>query len=221
MRINVDFDRRVVVPPDESDWAASPQAGVERRMLDRIGGEVARATSLVRYLPGSHFPTHEHGGGEEVFVLAGEFADEHGVYPTGSYLRNPPGTRHAPRSGPGCLLFVKLRQFQPGDAQTVRIDTASAPWQPGPAPGIAVLPLHSHAAERVVLERWSPGSDPGRREYPGGAEILVIEGELGDQQGQYGPLTWLRLPPGASHCPESTDGCLLYCKVGHLPPVLR
>jgi hypothetical protein len=65
--------------------------GVERMMLDRIGDEVARATSLVRYAPNSTFSPHVHGGGEEFFVLEGEFGDEHRTYPAGTYVRNPIG----------------------------------------------------------------------------------------------------------------------------------
>lgn len=67
----------------------------------------ARATSLVRYQPGSHFSAHEHGGGEEILVLDGVFEDEHGYYPAGSYLRNPPGSRHTPGSTEGCVIFVR------------------------------------------------------------------------------------------------------------------
>jgi hypothetical protein len=59
-------------------------------MLDRIGDEVARATSIVRYAPASHFSPHVHDGGEEFLVLEGTFQDEHGDYPVGSYVRNPP-----------------------------------------------------------------------------------------------------------------------------------
>ena len=44
MRVNADFSERVVIRPDKYDWVASPAAGVERMMLDRIGDEVARAT---------------------------------------------------------------------------------------------------------------------------------------------------------------------------------
>jgi len=46
-------------------------AGVQRRKLDRIGEEVARATSLVKYAPKSYFSPHTHGGGEEIFVIDG------------------------------------------------------------------------------------------------------------------------------------------------------
>ena len=68
MEINADFSQRVVVHAAQLPWVPSPMAGVERRMLDRIGDEVARATSIVRYAPGSQFSPHTHGGGEEFLV---------------------------------------------------------------------------------------------------------------------------------------------------------
>jgi anti-sigma factor ChrR (cupin superfamily) len=114
--INADFDRRVVIDTGAQPWITSPEPGVERRPLDRVGGEVARATSLVRYAPGSSFSAHEHGGGEEFLVLEGVFDDEHGRYPAGTYVRNPPGSRHRPFTDDGCVLFVKLRQFAPDDS---------------------------------------------------------------------------------------------------------
>src|SRR5262249_54084446 len=119
MNLNADFSKRAVVHAAAVDWKASPVPGVERRMLDRIGDEVARATSIVRYAPRSYFPPHVHGGGEEFLVLEGEFQDEHGVFPAGSYVRNPPQSRHTPGSTPGCVLFVKLWQFYPADRKHV------------------------------------------------------------------------------------------------------
>jgi anti-sigma factor ChrR (cupin superfamily) len=70
MELNADFSRRAVVHAARLAWTPSPSAGVERRMLDRIGEEVARATSIVRYAPGSRFSAHTHGGGEEFLVLS-------------------------------------------------------------------------------------------------------------------------------------------------------
>jgi anti-sigma factor ChrR (cupin superfamily) len=101
MEINADFSRRVAVHAARLPWVPSPMAGVKRRMLDRIGDEVARATSIVRYAPGSRFSPHTHGGGEEFLVLEGVFQDEHGDFPAGSYVRNPPTSRHSPARGPG------------------------------------------------------------------------------------------------------------------------
>ena len=69
------------------EWIASPAGGVDRKMLDRIGDEKARATSIVRYAADSAFPEHEHPLGEEFYVLEGVFSDEHGDYPAGTYVQ--------------------------------------------------------------------------------------------------------------------------------------
>ena len=79
MRLNANFQERVVLRPEDHQWVPSPMPGVTRMMLDRVGEEVARATSLVRYAPQSQFSPHAHGGGEEFLVLEGVFADEHGA----------------------------------------------------------------------------------------------------------------------------------------------
>ena len=160
MKINADLGQRAVVYSEELPWVASPLPGVDRRMLERDGAEVARATSVVRYAPDSAFDAHAHGGGEEFFVLEGVFSDEHGDFGPGMYVRNPPGSRHTPRSGPGCTILVKLRQMDPDDRQYVRIDTTAAPWQPGPGEGVSVMPLFERGREKVALWRLAPGSAP-------------------------------------------------------------
>ena len=132
MELNADFSKHAVVLPGDVDWVASPLPGVERIMLDRIGDEVARATSIVRYAAGSRFDAHEHARGEEYLVLDGVFSDQDGDHGPGAYVRNPPGTRHAPWSVEGCTIFVKLRQFQEGDGAQVVIDTATADWSDFP-----------------------------------------------------------------------------------------
>ena len=159
MELNADFTRRAVVRASELPWTASPMPGVERRMLDRVGGEVARATSIVRYAPGSAFSAHVHELGEEYLVLEGTFQDEHGDFPVGSYVRNPPGSKHVPASKDGCTILVKLRQFDPDDRAAVHVDTASAGWAAVTgAEGIETVALHEDARETVALERWAPGA---------------------------------------------------------------
>jgi anti-sigma factor ChrR (cupin superfamily) len=69
MELNADFTQRAVVHAASLPWQASPIPGVERRMLDRIGDEVARATTIVRYAPKSQFSPHTHGGGEEFLAI--------------------------------------------------------------------------------------------------------------------------------------------------------
>ena len=146
MKINADLSQRAVVHSEELPWVESPLPGVERRMLERDGEEVARATSVVRYAPNSSFDPHTHGGGEEFFVLDGVFSDEHGDFGPGTYVRNPPGSRHTPGSAKGCTILVKLRQMDPDDQEHVRIDTTTAPWQRGPVEGAAVMPLFERRA---------------------------------------------------------------------------
>jgi quercetin dioxygenase-like cupin family protein len=217
MELNADFSRRVVVHAARLPWVASPMAGVERRMLDRIGDEVARATSIVRYAPGSHFSPHTHGGGEEFFVLEGVFQDEHGEFPAGSYVRNPPTTRHTPGSVPGCILFVKLWQFDLSDRTQVEINTGQMPYRPPTdRPGVELIPLFCDSREEVCLERWAPGAAITMT-VPGGAEVLVLDGGFDDGGDHFEPQSWLRLPPGAVlRATAGAEGCKAWLKTGHL-----
>ena len=216
MNVNADFNARVAIDARNMPWMASPQAGVERKMLDRVGDEVARATSIVRYAPGSVFAPHTHDLGEEFLVLAGTFEDDQGAYPAGTYVRNPPGSRHRPFSTAGCEIFVKLRQFQAGDDARVVIDTSQAAFRPGLVPGLTVLPLHAYGSEHVALVRWAPGTRFQAHTHWGGEEILVLEGTFSDEYGDYPAGSWLRNPHLSRHQPFSDEGCLIYVKVGHL-----
>ncbi len=219
--LNADFTQRVVLPPPTAEsWQPSPEPGVHRHRLDRIGEEVARATSVVRYAPGSRFARHVHGGGEEFLVLDGTFSDEHGEYPAGSYVRNPPGTAHAPFSRDGCTLFVKLWQFAASDTEPVHIDTASTPWRAGLVPGLSVMPLHEFEGVSTALVRWAPHTRFNPHSHPGGEEILVLQGVFRDEQGEYPTGTWLRSPRWSRHTPYTGgEGALIYVKVGHLGAV--
>lgn len=185
-------------------------------MLDRIGDEVARATSIVRYAPKSYFSAHTHGGGEEFFVLEGVFSDEHADYPAGSYVRNPVGTAHSPHSEEGCTIFVKLHQFDAADQQQFAVDTLAAQFDEMPGRGIAQLPLHTYGPEEVFLIRMQPGSSLPSYCAVGGEETLVLEGGFNDDDGHYDQGTWLRNPPGSFRTIKSETGCLLYLKAGHL-----
>jgi anti-sigma factor ChrR (cupin superfamily) len=217
MLINADFGARVVVDTAAMAWVPSPLPGVGRKMLDRDGGEVARATSVVRYAAGSAFEAHEHGGGEEFFVLEGVFSDEHGDYSAGTYVRNPPGSHHRPFSRAGCTLFVKLRQMAPDDGDHVVVDTAKSSWEPYPgAAGLDMMMLHTHGRERVYLARWAAGASYPMHRHAGGEEVFVLSGELGDNLGTYPAGTWIRSPVGSEHAPFSKTGAVIYVKAGHL-----
>lgn len=216
MKLHADLNQRAVVFSKDLPWINSPMPGVQRRMLERDGGEVARATSIVRYAPGSYFSPHTHGGGEEFLVLEGVFSDERGDYPVGTYVRNPVGSTHTPSSKDGCTILVKLWQMHPDDQQRVVIDTQQADWLPGLVDGLQVMPLHSFDTENVALVKWAPGTYFQPHLHPGGEEIFVLTGMFEDEFGTYPSGTWSRNPSGSIHKPFSREGCLMYVKTGHL-----
>jgi quercetin dioxygenase-like cupin family protein len=217
MELNADFSQRAAVHAARGPWVASPIAGVDRRMLDRIGDEVARATSIVRYAPGSHFSAHTHGGGEEFLVLEGVFQDEHGDYPAGSYVRNPPTSRHTPGSAPGCVLFVKLWQFDLQDRTSVRREAEGLVYaQAQGRPGVETASLFRDSREEVRLERWRPNAAIAL-DLPDGGEFLVLDGAFGEGGEGFATQSWLRLPLCARlNATAGGDGCTLWVKTGHL-----
>ncbi len=197
MLLNDDLSRRALVHAGALAWVPSPAKGVERRMLFRIGEEKARATSIVRYAPGSHFSRHGHPGGEEFLVLEGTFQDETGDFPEGTYVRNPPGTGHAPGSESGCIIFVKLWQFKADDRERiVRFpgEGNAIPRRPGVS---SSLVLFEGANERVMLEEWRPGTEV-ELDNPAGLELLVLDGDCIKGTDTLDRWSWLRLPAGES-----------------------
>jgi len=215
MLINADFSRRASVAPHQYRWVASPQGGVERVMLDRVGAEKARATSIVRYAPGSHFPAHHHPGGEEILVLSGTFSADGRNYPAGWYLRNPPGSCHQPSSDEGAVIFVKLQQMRPHERHAVRIDTgAAASWQN--REGREVCPLFSDEAEQTSLQRLASGEALFAGPVDG-AELLVLSGRVVADGEPYERGSWMRLPAG--RYPGIVAGAhdtTFYLKIGRL-----
>lgn len=217
MQLNANFDERVAVHASTLDWVPSPMAGVDRRMLDRIGDEVARATSIVRYAPDSRFSSHVHTGGEEFLVLEGVFQDEHGDFPAGSYIRNPPQSSHTPGSQQGCVIFVKLWQFDMADRNQVRVDTNKLAFTPDmDRPGVEIVPLFHDANEHVSIERWQPNLTLPIH-APDGMEILVLDGTFNEAGETFEQQSWLRLPKGSETALTSgRSGTRIWIKQGHL-----
>jgi quercetin dioxygenase-like cupin family protein len=195
MLLNDDLTLRTVVHAGRLDWVPSPTPGVERRMLFRIGGEKARATSIVRYAPHSRFPRHSHPGGEEFLVLEGTFRDETADFPTGSYVRNPPGSSHAPGSEHGCTIFVKLWQFRADDRERI-VRLPGEGERVGPAPGpLRSMVLYESPYERVDIEQWQGNAEVELRN-PRGLEVLILSGSLASEHDELERWSWVRLPAG-------------------------
>lgn len=220
MLINADFSCRASLVPEHYQWIKSPQQGVERVMLDRVGAEKARATSIVRYAPESNFPHHLHPGGEEILVLSGTFSADNSDYPAGWYLRNPPTSGHQPYSHEGAVIFVKLWHMTVDETDHVAIDTNDAVnWQV--QGGRDICYLYSDAREQVSLQRINAGEILFADKIAGGAELLVIEGVLIEAEQTYQRGGWIRLPvDAASEIVAGTNGVTIYLKTGHLSQII-
>lgn len=221
MEILADFNKRAVVHSASLDWLASPMPGVERRPLDRVGGEVARATTIVRYAKGSKFSPHVHTGGEEFIVLDGVFQDEHGDFPVGSYIRNPPQSSHTPGSADGCVIFVKLWQFKPEDRTHIRLQIYKMSAIDSHIKGISITPLYKDELEEVSIYYFKPNATI-TLPVENGAEALVLEGELQEHNDLLQKHSWLRLPLGSTlQGVAGKNGAKVWLKTGNLPDVVN
>jgi anti-sigma factor ChrR (cupin superfamily) len=118
--VNADFSRRVVIATGEMPWIPSPQAGVERRLLDRIGGEVLFSApdarehvTLERLKAGADLGAVDCPDGEEILILSGDLRDEHGIYRAGTWIRNPAGFRRSLESKNGATYWAKRGHLRP------------------------------------------------------------------------------------------------------------
>jgi anti-sigma factor ChrR (cupin superfamily) len=220
MKIAADFSQREIAHSATMPWVDSPMPGVARRPLDRVGDEVARATTVVRYAPGSHFSPHLHAGGEEFIVLEGVFQDEHGDYPTGSYVRNPPQSSHTPGSEAGCVILVKLWQFQPEDRTPVRLNMNEIlPSPTADETGVSVNSLFKDKHEQVSVIEIQPHTKM-KLVPEGGAEVFVLQGSVKEQQDLLVKHSWLRTPVGYPLTLTTAElGAKIWIKTGHLRDV--
>ena len=207
---------RVMVPSESRPWEASPSRTVWRKRLHRVGAaEAGQVTSLVRFEPGATFGDHGHPQGEEILVLEGTFSDETGSWGRGWYLVSPAGTNHAPFSAGGCTLFVKLQQFAGPGRPAIKLDTSDMPWRSKGNGDVEekILFRQEPFVDSTRLERWRAGARV-ERPCPGGLEIFVLDGDIGESEEELDVGAWLRLPPGGVLRAHSLRGCALYVKDG-------
>jgi anti-sigma factor ChrR (cupin superfamily) len=63
--------------------------------------------ALVKWPRNQKFQPHRHFGGEEIFVISGEFRDEYGCYPQGTWIRSPHMSQHDPYVNKETVIWVK------------------------------------------------------------------------------------------------------------------
>jgi anti-sigma factor ChrR (cupin superfamily) len=97
-------DEHVVVDTQKTDWSPG-MGGLSVMPLHSYQGE---STALVKWPKGERFQLHRHFGGEEVFVIKGEFIDEYGRYPQGTWIRSPHLSEHCPYVEQETIILVKV-----------------------------------------------------------------------------------------------------------------
>lgn len=228
MKIHSNFKLFAATNFDASKYIASPAYGVNRFMLDRIGEEKARATTVVEHRPSSRFPRHTHIGGEEFIVLKGTFKDQFGAFPAGTYVRNPVGSEHEPWvDDDGCTILVKLLQMaDTGEGTTplhVNVQEAKTKMGRTTEYGTVVDLYHNGQTGEIVQMCWLDGDKTFAVDTlcEGGEELFVIEGSLRLGDETYSEWGWLRLPaetPSARRLElkAGPQGAQVYRKTGHL-----
>ena len=93
----------VVVRPDDQQW----QNGIGNLKVLSLHEFQTQHTALVYWPENEEFQPHQHWGGEEILVISGEFIDEHGRYPAGSWIRSPHLSKHNPWVEEETLILVK------------------------------------------------------------------------------------------------------------------
>jgi len=94
----------IVIDTQSQPWSAG-MGGLEVMPLHSYLGE---STALVKWPAGECFQSHRHYGGEEVFVISGEFIDEHGRYPQNTWIRSPHLSEHFPYVEQDTIILVKV-----------------------------------------------------------------------------------------------------------------
>ena len=72
-------------------WMSAAQPGLDFKVLHRDDAR-GYTTRLLRFAPGSTYPSHRHGGTEEVFIVSGSVVLNGVTLREGDYCRSEAGT---------------------------------------------------------------------------------------------------------------------------------
>jgi anti-sigma factor ChrR (cupin superfamily) len=97
-------DEHVVIDTKQTAWSS----GLGGLSVMHLHSYKEESTALVKWPKGERFQLHRHFGGEEVFVIKGEFIDEHGRYPQGTWIRSPHLSEHFPYVEQETIILVKV-----------------------------------------------------------------------------------------------------------------
>lgn len=99
-------------------------------------------------------------------------------------------------------------QFDADPDKPVAMHTGDVEWEATGLPG---------APQKFLESVGYPEKRIPSHDHAMGEETLVVDGELKDEFGVYGPGTWFRFPIGVAHAPYTEDKpCFMLIREGDL-----
>lgn len=222
--VNGDLSLRVVIDDQDAQWQPCPIANTQVRLLEYRQGANPRFSALLRLTPNTQSSNLGFWRKLETLVFQGSLNLAETQVKGGSYVRLPDlqhpmrlndGDSHWPLEG---HMYVAYSggNYSDSDSEPRLIHTDSTDaWLPGPTDGIKVLPLHVHGSANAMLLQWTQTAAFQPQLDPKGEEILVLNGSLFDERGQYTAGTWIRNPEISWQHWSGTAGTVVLYKSGH------
>ena len=221
--VNANLLELVTIDSSQAPWHSAGVPGLSEKVFERIGGgAAARETALLRVDPRATVPGGVAQCRIDMLVLAGsvELGELH--HAAGMFVRVPAGTEIDLRSIEGATVLVKKRGgHAPGES--IVLDTHDrANWAAWGGRGSEKAQLYD--AGLVHEASWVgymlPNLTIPEHDHAGGEEIFILQGELRDERGLYGPGVWIRFPIGLRHTPTSlSEGCRMLVREGDAHPL--
>lgn len=104
----------MLLPADGGGWLPTPYRGVRLRELSSSSPDFS--VVMLELDPGAVFPSHEHTGGEDLYLVSGDALMDGRMLRAGDFLHWEPGTPHREMVSPsGCraMLITSRRNYSP------------------------------------------------------------------------------------------------------------
>lgn len=218
--VNAEASKVAYMDTRTMSWEKTDWPGIERKVLEFVNHpKMGRETSLLKFEPGTAWPSKKWDERVEIFVVEGTCFDESGEYTEHTFIRNPPGTTITLQSKTGCVVYVKWRVAIPTETHRIVIDAKNSQWLEFPHRGADVLHLYPN---KNGIETGRIGHVHTNRKLPShdhsiGEETFVLKGVLKDEFASYEAGTWFRMPCGLAHAPYTEDQrCMMLIREGDL-----
>lgn len=220
---NEDLLALVTIDSARLPWNPTRVPKVWEKLFERIGvGPCARETGLLRLAPGASVPGGVAECRIDMLVLEGSVQLGAVYRDAGMFVRVPVGAEIALGSDKGATVMLKKRGGN-ADGGPIALDTKDrANWAAWGGRGSEKAQLYDSGtlAEASWVGFMLPDLTIPEHDHAGGEEIFILEGEIRDERGLYGPGAWVRFPIELSHTPVSlAEGCRMLVREGDARPM--